>query len=344
MFQRHGGDVFTYPGILDLSANLSPLGMPESVKKAVRECADSCAQYPDPLCRSLREKLSVHEDHPAEKIVCGNGADDLIYRAVHSIRPARAVIAVPCFSEYEKALSETGCDIIRHLLREDEDFLPGPDILDALTADVDMLMLCTPNNPTGQLIQPELLAAVARRCEENDIVFLCDECFIGFAENGEEYSLKRNMNSKTIVLRAFTKLYAMAGLRLGYALCGSSSLAEKLRDSGQYWSVSAPAQAGGEAALSETDYPRRAAETVAGERRYLTEELVSAGFKVYPSSANYILFRAGEGLAERLLKEGIMIRCCGNYAGLDGTFYRTAVRRRQDSEQLLKALRRCING
>lgn len=344
MIQEHGGDIYRYGDILDFSANLSPLGTPESVKRAVMESAEFCGAYPDPMCRRLRERLSEYEGIPPENIVCGNGADDLIYRAVHVFRPARAVIAVPCFGEYEKALAEVNCRAVRHYLRAEDDFLLGGDIMEKLTSDTDMLILCTPNNPTGQLIPAELMRELSEVCLKKQIIFICDECFLGFAEKGEDYSLKRHMSGYTVVLRAFTKLYAMAGLRLGYALCGSPELADRLSRSGQYWSVSTPAQAAGIAALSEEEYVRETVRTVSAEREYLSGELKKMGLRVYPSASDYLLFRAGAGLAERLLEEGILIRDCGNYAGLDDSYYRIAVWLHEENVRLTEALRRCISG
>lgn len=333
MICEHGGDIYGREIKYDFSANLNPLGMPESVKKAAAAaCAESGA-YPDPHCRELVRKLAETEGFPEENIVCGNGADDLIYRAIHALKPKRAVIAAPTFSEYAKALSEVGCFVSEYAPEE----IPG-----AITDNTDMLILCNPNNPTGQLIPEEMLKAVCGRCAGNGMVFLCDECFIDLCENGENRSVKRFMNENTMILKAFTKTYAMAGLRLGYALSGNAELAARVRNSGQFWSVSAPAQAAGIAALDEREYVNNARQIISGQREYLSGQLKRCGFTVCPSDADFILFRCDLPLDEMLLNEGILIRSCANYSGLGEGYFRIAVRLHEENEKLVRAIEKVI--
>ncbi|MBP3854982.1 MAG: aminotransferase class I/II-fold pyridoxal phosphate-dependent enzyme [Ruminiclostridium sp.] len=333
MMNEHGGDIYGRSVKLDFSANLNPLGMPENVRKAAAEAVGKSDRYPDPHCRELTEKLALSEKFPAENIVCGNGADDLIFRIVHALRPKRAVIAKPTFSEYAKALGEAGCTVAEY---------PPESICGVLDESVDMLILCNPNNPTGQLYDTELLGKISEKCSGNDIVFLCDECFIELCENPEMHSVRQFVNGNTIVLKAFTKTYAMAGLRLGYALFGSPGIAGKVRCCGQFWSVSSVAQAAGIAALDETQYVGNARKIIAGERAYLSGELRRYGFEVFPSDTDFILFRCGIPLDRLLLNEGIMIRNCGNYSGLGEGYFRIAVRIHEENEALIKAIEKVI--
>lgn len=344
MIQEHGGNIFAYENVLDLSANLNPLGMPESVKKAVLSSVRTWEKYPDPNCSELVKKLSEYDGISAENIVCGNGADDLIFRIVHAMRPKKAVVLAPTFSEYEKALREVGCEICTHFLDEQSGFVLSGDILEMLDGDVDMLFICSPNNPTGRLIPKELMKEISEKCRKENIVLVCDECFLGFTENGSEYSLRNCFNEKCVILKAFTKLYAMAGLRLGYMVCGDSGLAERIKNSGQFWSVSAPAQAAGIAALDETEYVCRTVEYIKTERDHLVKELSGHGIKVYPSEANFLLLKAETWLADRLLGEGILIRSCSNYNGLNEEFFRVAVRTHGENLRLIDAVGRCVNG
>lgn len=342
MKQIHGGNTCQFPDILDFSANLNPLGMPDVVRRAVIASAAQWEQYPDPDCTKLVQKLSDIEKIPPFQLVCGNGAADLIYRLVHAFRPKSAVLCAPTFGEYAKALGEVGCRIREYYLREEDDFSPKEDILSLLTPETDMLFLCTPNNPTGQLTEPILLARISQHCAENGILLVCDECFLDFAEHAAEYSLRRCMMENAVILKAFTKLYAMPGLRLGYAVCGSAMIAERLRHSGQFWSVSAPAQAAGIAALDETEFARKTVERITKERRFLAENLAQMGLRVYPSAVNFLLFRGNAGLDDRLLREGILIRNCADYSGLGQGYYRIAVRNHDENLRLLAAIGRCI--
>lgn len=345
MNYEHGGNVYDYnDDIIDFSANINPLGMPLKVREAVINSADLWEKYPDPECRELRKILSEIENIPFGNIVTGNGADDLIYRIVHAFKPKKAVICVPTFGEYEKALEETGCAVDRLFLKEENDFFVMADILEMLTPDADILFLCSPNNPTGQLIHPELLKKISEKCMENNIIFVCDECFMGFAENSEMFSLKQCINQNSIILKAFTKLYAMPGLRLGYALCGCENIAGKLQNSGQFWSVSVPAQAAGIAVAKEKEYICETVGYVKTEREFLSCGLQNYGLKVFPSAANYLLFKGDKQLDDRLNEKRILIRNCANYRGLCEGFYRIAVRTHEENKQLLSAIGRCING
>lgn len=339
---EHGGDTFDREIMYDFSANLNPLGMPESVKNALRKSISEWEKYPDPFCRSLVKKLSEHENFAYENIVCGNGAADLIFRLVQAVKPKKAVVCAPSFSEYSKALTQNDCEISTYYLSEKNNFAPDENILEMLDENVMMLILCTPNNPTGQTIDGELLRRICEKCKANDIVFLCDECFIDFTENAAH--AEQFMNPNVVVLKAFTKIYAMAGLRLGYALFGDEKLAEKVRKSWQFWSVSAPAQTAGEAALDEKIYLEKTLELVKTERGFLTQKLQNFGFKVYPSEANFILFYTKLPLDEMLLKEKILIRNCANFSGLTDSFFRIAVRSHEENSALASAIERCLNG
>ena len=344
MIQQHGGNIFGYDNIIDFSANINPLGTPESVKNAIAESIASIEKYPDPYCTELREKLAMHENVRTENIVCGNGADDLIFRIVHAFKPKKALICAPSFTEYSRALSEVDCAVHEHLLTENSSFDVNENLVQALDRSFDMCFVCTPNNPTGRLIAPDILRNIAEKCLVTNTILVCDECFLEFAENGKNHSLANFINEKCIILKAFTKLYAMPGIRLGYAVCGSLSAAEIIQDSGQFWSISALAQTAGIAALRETSYVRKTAEFVTSGRFFLTEGLTSLGIKVFPSDANFLLFKGISELCEKMLAEGIFIRDCSNFSGLTDGFYRIAVRNHNENIRLIEALGRCMNG
>lgn len=344
MIQQHGGNIEQLRGILDFSANINPLGAPESVKRAIAENITDIEKYPDPYCCQLRTKLAEYEGISADNIVCGNGADDLIFRIVHALKPCKALIFAPTFSEYSRALYEVGCNVCVHILSEENGFELGRDILPKLDISLDMCFICTPNNPTGRLIEPEILENIAAKCRENDIILVSDECFLDLISDSESYSLRRHFSESCIILKAFTKFFAIPGIRLGYALCGSSKLAESIQKNGQFWSVSSLAQAAGIASLDEADYVRRTREYIAAERSFLAAELIRLGVNVYDGAANFLLFRSRSGLAEELLAERILIRDCQSFSGLTDGYYRVAVRTHEENIRLISALGRCLNG
>lgn len=344
----HGGDVYSArqkmkQEPLDFSANINPMGMPPGAVRAAADALQQCTQYPDPLCRELRAALAAYEGIPAEQIVCGNGAADLIFRIVAATHPQRALLLEPTFAEYEQALRSMDCSIAYFPLQESEGFVLPEAFLQQLTPEINLLFLCNPNNPTGRTVPPALLREIWKRCEEAGILLVVDECFNEFLEHPERNTLKGVLKPGTnaVILKAFTKSFAMPGLRLGYGLCGNKSLAERIFFCGQPWGVSIPAQAAGIAALQEQGYLERMRRLIQTERRWLSENLARLGLCVFPSEANYILFRTETEipLRERMEQRGVLIRACGNYRGLDNRYYRIAVRGHGENERLIAALK-----
>lgn len=336
----HGGDVQSfkeeYQGeILDFSANLNPLGMPEAARQAAMESIRNDSGYPDPHCRELTRALADYEGVRPEQILCGNGAADLIFRVVQAAKPRRAVLVSPCFSEYEQALRAEGCGISFELLHEENDFALTENFLDSLTDAIDMVFLCSPNNPTGACVPQDLLNQILKRCEEKQILLVLDNCFSDFLPKPPR-GLPNSRN--LLVLKAFTKFYGMAGLRLGYCMSHSDELLAAMRGCAQPWSVSAPAQAAGVNALSDKVFAKNTRKLMETERAFLQKELQALGAKVYPSKANYLLFRGKPGLTYALREKGILLRDCSNYRGLCPGYYRTAVRSRQENKALIAAI------
>lgn len=344
----HGGDVYSArqkmkQEPLDFSANINPMGMPPGAVRAAADALQQCTQYPDPLCRELRAALAAYEGIPAEQIVCGNGAADLIFRIVAATHPQRALLLEPTFAEYEQALRSMDCSIAYFPLQESEGFVLPEAFLQQLTPEINLLFLCNPNNPTGRTVSPALLQEIWKRCEEAGILLVVDECFNEFLEHPEQNTLKGVLKTgaNAVILKAFTKSFAMPGLRLGYGLCGNGDLAERIFSCGQPWGVSIPAQAAGVAALQEQGYLERMRRLIQTERRWLSENLARLGLCVFPSEANYILFRTETeiSLRERMEQRGVLIRACGNYRGLDDRYYRIAVRGHDENERLIAALK-----
>ena len=213
-------------------------------------------------------------------------------------------------------------------------------ILDAVHPGTDMVFLCQPNNPTGQLAEPALVEALLRRCEAVGAVLAVDECFLDFLPEGQSLSAKRllSTSSHLVVLKAFTKLYGMAGVRLGYCLCADEGRLARMQAAGQPWAVSSLAQAAGIAALDETEYVAQVRALIEAQRPVLANGLRALGLRVIEGRANYLLFQAPEALGNVLRQKGAVLRGCGNYPGLDAGWYRTAVRTETENRQLLALL------
>ena len=343
----HGGDIYRNAVRYDFSANVSPLGTPEAVKSAVREAADHVCAYPDPHCAALREVLSQHESVPAEHILCGNGAAELIYAFAAALRPERSLIAAPAFCEYAESLAAFGSTADYYILHEEDAFLTDGRILNVIgSSHYDAVYLCNPSNPAGKLTDKKLLHAIAKLCRGKKSMLFIDECFLDLTVANESHSMTEMVedNPYLFILKAFTKSYGMAGLRLGYALCSDETLLRKMTEVTQVWNVSAVAQTAGIAALGCGAYLRRVREVVAEERAYLTEALRALGYRVFDGAANFLLFKAEESLYGRLLEKGILIRQCGNFVGLDDRFYRCAVKTHEENLALIKAMEEIAHG
>ena len=343
----HGGDYIGYRerygrDAVDFSANVSPLGVPQAVVRAICDAAAQADRYPDPLCRELCAAIAHTENLPADWVLCGNGAADLIFRLVLAKRPERALILAPTFAEYAAALETVGCSVRRYELSERNDFALTADFADAI-GDADMVFLCQPNNPTGQLASPELVKKLLRRCEECRTILAVDECFLDFLPDADGWTAKPLLESgNLVILKAFTKLYGMAGVRLGYCLCGDETLLEKMQTAGQPWAVSSLAQAAGVAALKETAYVDEVRVLIARQRPVLTAGLRALGLRVIDGKANYLLFRALADLNERLRPLGTQVRSCANYPGLGPEWYRTAVRTAPENARLLELMKEVL--
>lgn len=341
----HGGDWAGYRAefgcdALDFSANVSPLGLPAGVAAAITNALPTADRYPDPLCRELRAALAGAEGVPADWILCGNGAADLIFRLALAVRPRRALLPAPTFAEYEAALQTVGCAVQRVFLREENEFAVTEEFIDAVTPETDIVFLCQPNNPTGQVTPPALVERLVRRCAECGAVLVVDECFLDFLPDRDALTAKQLLRDapQLIILKAFTKLYAMAGVRLGYALCGDAALLEKMRGAGQPWAVSSLAQAAGLAALQETAYAGAVRALIAEQRPRMAAGLRALGLRVMDGQANYLLFRATPDFGEKLRRRGAVVRSCANYPGLDAAWYRTAVRTAEENTRLLQIM------
>jgi len=247
------------------------------------------------------------------------------------------LITSPCYAGYRVALGAADAVIEEHQLKEEEGFALTASILDKLGPGLDMVFLGNPNNPNGGLIDEDLLNVIKKKCGELDICLVIDECFLPLTARGTTAPAD---DDKTIHLRALTKSFSLPALRLGYAVCMDSGLREKIRKQLPEWNVSLIAQRAGCAAVSaDTDgFLAESVKLIEEERAFLSEGLTELGIKAFPSDTNYLLIKTRPGLYEKLLAKGILIRRCANFSGLDESYFRVAVRGREDNIKLIQAI------
>ena len=344
----HGGNAVYEQGnanTIDLSASINPLGIPEKVASAITDEIRNTNRYPDHFSGMLREKTAAFEGVNPEWIFFGNGASDIIFRLPRATGAVKVMVCAPTFADYERSARSYGAEVYRHALRKENGFSLDDSLVEAVQMEKPTLVyICNPNNPTGKLTDTGLIGDLLALCMQIGAWVVVDECFIDFAESASLHTSKAFLHaySNIVILKAFTKVFALPGIRLGYALCADKTLVDNLYFHGADWAVSNLAQAAGVAALDDAkDFIRRTVDFVAAERRTMEKELACLGYKVFASSVNYILLQNPHpfDLRDKLDALGIRIRSCGNFHGLDDTYYRVAVSTKENNATLLAALR-----
>ena len=343
MKNPHGGDIYETPVLLDYSANTNPLGVPPAVIAAAAEALKKADRYPDPYCRALVKAIAASEGVAENRILCGNGASELIFSFCAAAGAKSAAALAPTFSEYASAFALYGGETALYPLKEADGFLPDGGFLPWLRETrPEVLFLCNPNNPTGRLLPASLWEALLPLARELGIRLFVDECFLELSEGGVSLKDRLGEYPNLFLLRAFTKSYGMAGLRLGYCFSADEGLLARMAAVSPPWDVSAPAQAAGAAALGERAFLERAKDLIRRERPRMAAAMADLGLRVFPSDVNYLLFRGPEALLADLRARGIALRDCANFPGLGPGWYRAAVRTGEENDRLLAAMRECV--
>lgn len=329
---------------IDFSVNINPLSVPDTVKRQFARAAELSGAYPDPDCRHLCSLLAEKYHINADQILCGNGADDLLYRLVFAVKPKRVVVIEPTYEEYDRVLDLVGCEIQHYTLKAENSFTLSEDVLSVLDENCDITFLCNPNNPTGQLADSELMMKLIKHCRDKHILLVVDECFMEFLPDWEKYSVKEiaTQSDNIIVIDAFTKTYSLAGFRLGFCVSGNAELLENMRLYGADFAVSVPALLAGISALADKEYMQKTHEVISAERDWLFDKLKKLPLEVYPSKANYLLFKGKENIRRKLYANGIKVRDCSHFYGLGDEYCRVAIRTHDDNEKLVKTLEKIL--
>ena len=343
----HGGDIYRHPDVIDFSVNTNPLGTPESVKCAVQESVAKIEHYPDVRCEALREAISRFEQVNMEEIFCGNGAAELFFAAVQAVWPQKALVIAPSFSEYEEALRSVGAEVEYYYLCEEDNFQIREDYVDKLSEEIDMIFLCNPNNPTSSALNTEEISKILAHCKKHNIFVMIDETYVEFAPDIQKISAV-SLTTKFdnfMVLRGTSKFFCAPGLRLGYGICGNLSFLERMNSIKNPWTINTLAALAGEAMFMDKDYIKMTKDYIDSERSRCMNILSKRpNLKVFKAYANFILVKLLDGttsfeMFERCIKEGLMIRDCASFHGLDGEFIRFCIQKKEDNDRLLALLK-----
>ena len=336
--------------VLDFSVNLSPLGIPGSLRSAMPGILERLGRYPtifgDGVAAYYRERFGLD----SRCVLPTNGASQAIYLALGALGGESVAILSPTFSEYERAAAAAGKSVLHVSLSETDGFSP-PDVdalIDAM-GDADGLVLCNPNNPTGTRRSAEALLHLSGLCPNK--LFIIDESFVQFLDDEDAISLLRMpyLRPNLVIVHSLTKLYAVPGLRLG-AVVSHPHIIARLKTSIPPWSVNALAEAAASLLAESTAYEDAVRRSVSGERARMLSELAEiAGVSLHDTGVNFLLAKWTktpnlDDLLRALLTQGIYVRDCRNFRGLEDNWFRFAVRLPQENNRLIGALKAAANG
>ena len=351
--REHGGNVFAWARrigidakeIIDFSSSINPLGPPPTARRAFLKSFSEISRYPDEEGHELKAALTERHGVKADEVLLGNGSTQLIRLLCRALRPRKALVVVPAFSEYDNALKITGTEIQPYFLLPEHEFrLPIQDFIDRWGHDLQMVFLANPNSVTGRIVPRKEMEEIIRIALNRRVFLVVDEAFMDFAE---PKSIKDCIqeNPYLIVLRSLTKYYALPGLRIGYLLAQSRTV-KLLGLHQEPWSVNGPAQRVALACLEDTTFGSKTSRWLERERTYLLNAIADlAGLRTFPSQVNFVLVRL-EGvktnaldLRRFLLQRKTLIRACDTFLGLGRNYFRVAVRVRKDNTQLIRGIR-----
>jgi threonine-phosphate decarboxylase len=361
-FVSHGGDVWGFSRkynipvekVLDFSGPINFLGPSPKAIEAIQQQAKLVRFYPDPNPVDLRHEIAqyVGQGVGADNIILGNGSIELIYMVAEAFqRGFKAVIPVPSFSEYEKAVLRVGGDVV--FVQLPNNFaLELENIKKAITDTTKIIYICNPHSPSGTFYTRETILELTEFCQKKEIVVSVDENYIEFAQKREENTVAgyAKKYENLFVIRSVTKFYGMPGIRFGYAIAAENFI-DQLQTLRQPWSINGLAGNATLAAFNDKEFIENTRTTITREKAQFTKLMIEiGGLHVYPSETNFLLVKittpkiTSTQLREELGKEGLLIRDCCTFVGLDDKYFRVTVRSAEDNLRLIAALKQKLNA
>lgn len=335
--------------ITSFSANVNPLGVSFQLKDTLAAHIDAITSYPDREYASLRGSISNYITADSSNILVGNGSTELISLFIQYLCPQKALILSPTYSEYEREISLGNGVFSYYPLNEKSNFqLNIEEFIITLTDDLDLVILCNPNNPTSSSISSADMERILITCRRNNTFVLVDETYVEFAEIAEEITAVplTKIYDNLIVLRGISKFFAAPGLRLGYAVCGNKALLDAVNEKKNPWTINTLAAIAGEIMFQDEEYIKKTKELIFAERSRICKMLRDCPqYKIYEPTANFILVRiVKEGLYakdvfESAIKKGLMIRDCSTFPYLDDSYFRFCFMSPEKNDELLSVLK-----
>ena len=360
--EAHGGNIYECQAngnVIDFSSNINPFGVPDSFIKRIEEGVLNLEKYPDINYCSLRKNLERYTTVPMERIFPGNGAVDILYKAIKASGVEKILIAGPTFAEYRRGARIAGIEYEELFLHKLEtgsfNIEKTLEVLEQEKSKKLLLILCNPNNPNGGQTTVAELELLAKKLEAQGGRLLIDEAFIEFTDGYPESSFMGKLENyrNTMVVRAMTKFFGMPGIRFGYGLSYDEGWLAEMESSCEPWAVNAFAELAVDTVLKDEEYIKKTKEWIAVERDYMMKELKKIeGMTVFQTFSDFVLCRLdkkipelnGNKLYEELLLNKILIRKPIGFTGLGEDYFRLAIKDRGSNRLLLNALSRVMSN
>lgn len=334
--------------ITSFSANVNPLGVSYKLRETLSNHIDAITSYPDREYTALRKCIAKYVNTDFNNIIVGNGSTELISLFIQIKCPRKALIIGPTYSEYEREISLSGGRSRYYRLDETQNFkLDIDNLQNELKDDIDLLVICNPNNPTSSAITRKDMRKILDICKQRDIFVMVDETYVEFAENIKEINsihLTEYYNN-IIILRGIAKFFAAPGLRLGYAICGNNDLLKEINKRKNPWTINSLAAIAGEIMFTDTEYIQETINLISTERKRICEKLSKCNeLRIYPPTANFVLVKilsssiTSMDIFEAAIKKGFMIRDCSTFPFLDNKFIRFCFMMPEKNDELLKIM------
>lgn len=331
--------------IIDFSSNVNP-HIISDLGKYVLEGLEKSRSYPDINYTNLRNNISDYIKVDSELIIPGNGATEIIYLLMKSIK-RRLAILNPTFSEYGRGAKLNNLEIIDFHLKEENNFSIDLDEIQKNMDKFDSLFICNPNNPNGKVKDlNELLDLMI----ENEKLLIVDETFMEFVGEEEKYSLinKIEQTPNLFILKAVTKFFGMPGLRLGYGVTSNKQIIKNIYEYKEPWTINSFAENLSNYLFKDKEYINGSKDYYINERKFMLEELRKISrLKVYDTDTNFVLIKLDDDEANSLKLElfekyNILIRDASNFIGLDKSYIRVAIKSHNDNKVLIESLRKIL--
>ncbi len=329
--------------IIDFSDNINPLGASKVLKENINNIYDLLNIYPDENYENLRKAIGEYTKNNFENIIVGNGATELISGLIKAVNPKKSLIILPTYSEYEKELNKINAEIAYFDVLEEDDFkLNINNLISTITHDIDLLVFCNPNNPTGYLTSALEVKEVLSHCKKTDTIVLLDETYVEFSKESTGATALVKDFENLFVIRGTSKFFAISGLRLGYGLTSNNSLKKKVYDTLIPWNVNIVADYLGQLVFNDNSFIEESINLCASEYEKIKDFFIKIDeVKMFDSDTNFVLFKilsdkfTAKELFEYMIKEGILIRNLTHSKGLSQKYFRICLQKPVDNDKFL---------